>query len=144
VKKPRAEDLNEERIEVILETLDAWQGKLTWNLLIEDVEKKIGQRYSRFTLGEYPGIANAFDIRKRAVREKAGSRPLSARDERVQDALERARVQKARADRLQAENQRLLEQFVVWATNAERKGVTMSILNAPLPKPPRDRSKGVD
>lgn len=144
MRKPRAEDLNEERIEVILATLDAWQGKLTWDLLIDAVATKTGQRYSRFTLAEYPGIANAFAVRKRVVREKAGSRPLSARDERVQDALERARVQRVRADRLQAENQRLLEQFVVWATNAERKGVTMSMLNAPLPKPPRDRSKGVD
>jgi hypothetical protein len=144
VRKPRAEDLNEERIEAILAILDAWQGKLTWDLLIDAVAKATGQRYSRFTLAEYPGIANAFAERKRVVREKAGSRPLSARDERVQDALERARVQKAKADRLQAENQRLLEQFVVWATNAERHGVTMAKLNAPLPKPPRDRSKGVE
>jgi hypothetical protein len=143
MRKPRAADLNEERIEVILATLDEWQGKLTWDLLIDAVAKKTGQRYSRFTLAEYPGIANAFVVRKRVVRESNGSKPLSARDERVQDALERARVQKARADRLQAENQRLLEQFVVWATNADRKGVTISMLNAPLPKPPRGQSKGV-
>jgi hypothetical protein len=143
MRKPRAADLNEERIEVILATLDEWQGKLTWDLLIDAVAKKTGQRYSRFTLAEYPGIANAFVVRKRVVRESYGSKPLSARDERVQDALERARVQKARADRLQAENQRLLEQFVVWATNADRKGVTISMLNAPLPKPPRGQSKGV-
>lgn len=143
MRKPRAADLNEELIEVILATLDEWQGKLTWDLLIDAVAKKTGQRYSRFTLAEYPGISNAFVVRKRVVRERAGSKPLSARDERVQDALERARVQKARADRLQAENQRLLEQFVVWATNADRKGVTMSMLNASLPKPPRGQSKGV-
>lgn len=124
MRKPRAQDLNEERIEVILTTLDAWQGKLTWELLIDAVAKATGQRYSRFTLADYPAIANAFAERKRIVRQKAGSKPLSARDKRVQDALERARVQKERADRLERENQRLLEQFVVWATNAERKGWT--------------------
>jgi len=32
---------------------------------------------------------------------------------------------------------------VTWALNAERKGVTMGMLNAPLPKPERDRTKGV-
>jgi hypothetical protein len=36
-----------------------------------------------------------------------------------------------------------LEQFVTWAINAERKGVTLDMLNAPLPKPERDRSKGI-
>ena len=144
MRKPRAADLNEERVEAILATLDGWQGKLTWQLLIDAVAKATGQRYSRFTLADYPAIANAFAERKRKVRDKAGSQPLSARDVRVQDALERARVQKARADRLEAENQRLLEQFVTWACNAERKGVTMSQLNAPIQKPPRDRSKGVE
>lgn len=142
MRKQRAEDLNEERIEIILSILDAWQGKLTWDLLIDAVAKATGQRYSRFTLAEYPGIANAFTERKRKVRETAGTKPLSARDQRVQDALERARIQTERAKRLQAENELLLERFVVWATNAERKGVTMAMLNAPLSKPPRDRSKG--
>jgi hypothetical protein len=44
---------------------------------------------------------------------------------------------------LEAENQLLIEQFVTWAINAERKGVTLEMLNAPLPKPRRDRSKEV-
>ena len=34
------------------------------------------------------------------------------------------------------------EQFVTWAINAERHGTTMAMLNAPLPKPPRDQSRG--
>ncbi len=144
MRKQRAADLNEERIEVILTTLDGWQGKLTWDLLIEAVAAKTGQHYSRFTLSDYPDIANAFSIRKRAVRDKAGSKPLSSRDERVQAALDTARVAKEENKRLKQEKELLLERFVVWASNAERHGVTMSMLNAPLPKPPRDRSKGVE
>ena len=50
---------------------------------------------------------------------------------------------KAKAERLEAENNLLLERFVTWAHNAERKGVTMDMLNIPLVKPDRDRSKGV-
>lgn len=144
MRKPRAEDLNEERIEAVLAALDSWQGKLTWDLLIDAVAKATGQRYSRFTLAEYPDIANAFSMRKRAVREKAGSKPLSARDERVQAALDAARVVKEENKRLKQQNDLLLERFVLWGLNAERHGVSMSKLNAPLPKPPRDRSKGVE
>lgn len=64
------------------------------------------------------------------------------RDERVRAALAQAERCKAKANRLEAENQPLLEQFVTWAINAERKSVTLDMLNAPLPKPQRDRRKG--
>lgn len=43
--------------------------------------------------------------------------------------------------RLKQENALLKEQFLTWALHAERKGVTMSMLNAPLPKPNRDQTK---
>lgn len=143
MKKTRAPDLTPARLQVVLDTLDSWIGKLTWDLLIEAVEKATGIRYSRFTFVEYPQIANAFSLKKDALRgtwKTPGSEP---RDERVRAALEQVERYKAKAQRLEYENQLLLEQFVTWAHNAERKGVTMMMLNAPLPKPQRDRSKGV-
>lgn len=142
MKKPRAPDLTEERIQVVLDTLDGWTGKLTWDLLIAAVEKAIGIKYSRFTFAEYPTIANAFGLKRTAVRAAEKGKPATPRDERVRAALEQAQRYRDKADRLEKENQLLLEQFVTWATNAERKGVTVAMLNAPLPKPPRDRSKG--
>jgi hypothetical protein len=141
MKKNRAPDLTDERIEVVLETLDTWKGKLTWELLLEAVEKSTSHRYSRFTFAEYPEIANAFSLKKDSLR---GTLPRSRgepRDERVRAALAQAERYKAKAERLEAENQLLSEQFVTWALNAERKGVTMDMLNAPLPKPGRDRTK---
>ena len=142
MRKSRAPDLTEERIQVVLDTLDGWTGKLTWDLLIAAVEKAIGIKYSRFTFAEYPTIANAFALKKTGVRAAEKGKPSTPRDERVRAALEQAQRYRDKADRLEKENQLLLEQFVTWATNAERKGVTVAMLNAPLPKPPRDRSKG--
>jgi hypothetical protein len=141
MKKNRAPDLTDERIAIVLETLDTWKGKLTWDLLLDAVEKSTGYRYSRFTLAEYPEIANAFSLKKDTLR---GTLPRSRgepRDERVRAALAQAERYKAKAERLEAENQLLSEQFVTWALNAERKGVTMDMLNAPLPKPGRDRTQ---
>ena len=143
MKKTRAPDLTDERIQVLLDTLDAWKGKLTWELLIGEVAQKTGITYSRFTFVEYPQIANAFSLKKDALRGKWERKPAVPRDERVRAALETAERNRAKAERLEQENQLLLEQFVTWAVNAERKGVTMAMLNAPLPKPERDRSKGV-
>jgi hypothetical protein len=142
MKKSRAPDLTAERITTIVETLDEWKGKLTWELLLDAVEASTGYRYSRFTFAEYPEIANAFSLRKDALRGTLPRERGQPRDERVRAALAQADRYKAKAERLEAENQLLTEQFVTWAINAERKGVTMDILNAPLPKPERDRSKG--
>ena len=57
-------------------------------------------------------------------------------------AIEQAERFKAKAERLEAENNLCWRDFVTWAINAENKGVTMDMLNKPLPKPDRDRSKG--
>lgn len=143
MKKNRAPDLTQEHIATTLDTLDTWRGKLTWDLLLDKLEEIWGYRYSRFTLASYAEVANAFLHRKDALR---GTLPVSRgtpKDERVRAAIEQADRFKGKAARLEAENELLLEQFVTWAHNAEKKGVTMDMLNAPLPKPDRDRSKGV-
>lgn len=144
MKKTRAPALTDERIQVVLDTLDAWRGKLTWDLLIAAVAETTGITYSRFTFIEYTQIANAFSLKKEALRGTWAGRPVVARDERVRAALEQAERNRAKAQRLEQENQLLLEQFVMWVVNAAHNGVTISMLNAPLPKPNRDRSKGLD
>ena len=141
MKKTRAPDLTPERIQAVLETLDGWKGKLTWDLLIAAAEKTTGIAYSRFTFSEYPEIANAFALKKDALRGTWKGEPLVPRDERIRAALEQVARLRATVERLKHENMLLKEQFVTWAHNAERKGVTIMMLNAPLAKPLRDRSK---
>lgn len=141
MKKTRAPDLTDERIQAVIEILDSWKGKLTWDLLLKTAEVKIGIAYSRFTFAEYPTIANAFALRKKALSGTSKVEPSLPRDEQVRAALEQVARYRIKVDRLEAENQLLLEQFVTWAINAERSGVTMAKLNAPLPKPNRDRSR---
>lgn len=143
MRKARAPDLTEERIEVVIDTLDNWKGKLTWDLLIDAVAKVAGHRYSRFTFAEYPQIADAFALKKEALRGTWKGEPSQPRDARVRSALEQVARYQAKVERLEHENQLLVEQFVTWAINAERKGITMDMLNAPLKKPDRDRTKGV-
>jgi hypothetical protein len=144
MKKTRAPALTPERIEVVLTTIDGWKGKLTWDLLIEAVENATGIAYSRFTFSEYPEIANAFSLKKETLRGTWNGEPAAPRDEKVRAALEQVQRLQSTVERLKQENMLLKEQFVTWANNAERKGVTMMMLNAPLARPPRDRTKGED
>ncbi|MFF7394880.1 hypothetical protein ACFZAI_00360 [Achromobacter sp. NPDC008082] len=143
MKKVRAPDLTPELIAQVLEMLDTWKGKLTWDLLLTAFETSCGHRYSRFTFAEYDEIAIAFSVRKEALRGNFSHSRGTPRDERIRAALAQAERATAKAKRLQVENDLLIEQFVTWAINAERRGVTLDMLNAPLPKPERDRSKGV-
>lgn len=143
MKKARAPDLTEERIQRVIDTIDSWRGKLTWDLLLEAVEGATGHRYSRFTFAEYPQIADAFSLKKDALRGTWTGDAAQPRDARVRAALEQVDRYRFKVERLERENQLLLEQFVTWAVNAERKGVTMDMLNAPLTKPDRDQSRGV-
>ena len=141
MKKSRAPDMTEELIVIVLELLDSWQLKLTWDRLIEAMRVKSGITYSRFTFSEHSRIAQAFELRKKALRGLAPGTRVP-RDELVKAAVEHAGRSKAKALRLEAENRLLLEQFITWAANAERNGVTIAMLNAPLPMPNRRQTKG--
>lgn len=141
MKKSRAPDLSQEVLQQVLDTLDGWKDKLTWELLLDAVETLTGHRYSRFTFADYPEIANAFSLRKECLRGALPRARGEPKDERLRAALEQVTRLQAKAERLQAENNLLNEQFVTWAINAERKGVTMDMLHAPLPKPSRDQTK---
>lgn len=141
MRKQRAPDLTDERSALVVEVLDGWSGKLTWDLLIDEVHRRINITYSRFTLAQHPRISAAFALRKDLLRGKFSNEPRLPKDERVREALEKAAREKAKAERLEMENKLLLEQFVTWAINAERRGVTIDMLNAPVPRPHREQSK---
>ena len=97
-------------------------------MLLEAVEKETGIAYSRFTLPEYPDIANAYTLKKDALRGTFKAEPSLPRDEKERAALEQVERLQATVDRLKNENMLLKEQFVTWANNAERKGVSMAML----------------
>lgn len=141
MRKSRAPDLTDTTIATVLEIIDEWTGRLTWDLLIAKVAKATGLVYSRFTFAEYPRVANAFAIKKKIISGTLARPPRTQRDGLVQAALDKAKRFEEKANRLERENALLLEQFQIWAVNAERCGVTIERLNAPLALPNRERSK---
>lgn len=126
---------------MVLDLLDGWSGKLTWDLLIAKLLQVTGFEYSRFTFADYPRIADAFAVKKKSLSGTLPRGPRTPRDEKIQAAQDEARRFKEKAERLERENELLLEQFQTWAVNAERYGVTIAKLNAPLALPNRERSK---
>lgn len=131
--------LNEKDIEAICSILDGWSGKLTWEALIAETGKRIGQEFTRQTFNRHTRIKKAYDLRKVALRDNHG-RP-EVRSVELQKALEVIDRLRAENQRLKAENDRLLERFVRWSNNSISRGVTMEQLDHPLVPVDRARTK---
>lgn len=145
-KKPksRAPNLGGEQIEAICRVLDGWEGKLTWELLIKAIETRQKAQYTRQALSQHSRIKQAFQLTKERFTsqprsKQPGSRGLGATE--AQALLERYGRLEAENARLKAENERLLQQFVVWAYNASNRGLDARILNQPLPHVDRDQTR---
>lgn len=132
MKQRRAKNIDDAGIKQIVEILDGWSEKLTWELLIDAVELRMHNRYTRQTLHKHERIRNAFDLRKIALAD--GDATIRAvRSPELQKALERIARLEVETKRIESENTQLLEQFVRWAYNAHTRGLDSNFLNRPLP-----------
>ncbi|AEI75786.1 hypothetical protein CNE_1c04210 [Cupriavidus necator N-1] len=142
--KSRARNLGDEDLEAISRLLDGWDGKLSWELLIEAIETRLKARYTRQALSQHARIKLAFQLTKERLTgqprsKQQGSAGLGATE--AQALLERYQRLEGENARLKAENERLLEQFVVWAYNASNRGLDARFLSQPLPRVDRDQTK---
>jgi hypothetical protein len=143
-KHERAKNLDDKAIADIVTVIDGWSGKLSWELLLEAVEKRLRQRYTRQALNNHTRVAEAFRLRKKSLGEQARQAGRPRRGDASQEldaALQRIQVLEAENVRLSSENARFLEQFVRWAHNAYTRGLDKNFLDQPLPVVQRDRTK---
>lgn len=134
----RAKNITNEILDLIIGILDGWLGRLTWEGLIEEIERRTDVRYTRQTLFKHTRIKLAFQNSKTRVEadlsEDQENNPAIALLKKRIDRLE------AENSRLQLENDRLLEQFVRWAYNAHLKGLDKDFLDNPLPRVDREQT----
>jgi phosphoketolase len=132
-RNKRAKNLDDKTIDAIVRVLDGWSGKLTWDLFIEQISRRLHQTYTRQALNAHERIKNAFQLHK-------GNKPLDKESNKhfssVEDMMESQRNARLVAEnaRLERENHNLLEQFARWAYNAHTKGISEEDLNKALPK----------
>lgn len=135
----RGKNLTDDAIEQIVRLLDGWDGKLTWEALIDASVTRLHCKYTRQALHKHERIRMAYALRKESLRAQTGV--VVQRGARAQtDAMVRIARLEAENERLEVENQRLLEQFVVWAYNAHTRGLDKEFLNQSLPRVNRDQT----
>ncbi len=139
MKVQRSKNLDDQMIREIVEILDGWSDDLTWDGLVDTIDRRLGQRYTRQALHKHERIRQAFKARKMAAADVRGVVGKVA-DPVLQLTLDRLARVEAENERLKRESAALLEQFVRWTYNAGLKGLTLDVLNQQLPAVNRGQS----
>lgn len=130
-KRVRSKNLNDDNIENIVGIIDGWSEKLTWDNLIDEIEVRSKNRYTRQTLANYTRIKSAFVGAKQRILNSTNNKNTSPFEREVlEQRLERLEAENTR---LASENHDLLTQFARWAYNAHAKGISKKELDKPLP-----------
>jgi hypothetical protein len=137
--KSRARNLDDDAIEKIVQILDGWTGKLSWELFIVQIERVTHNLYTRQALDKHARIKDAFTARKVALGGR-DRKQFENKSLEMQLALQRIERLDAENQRLANENNTLLNQFVRWAYNAHGRGLDQAFLNTPIPSVHRECS----
>ena len=115
-----AKHLTDRDVERVVEILDGWRDKLTWEALCKACSPIIGTTPARQTLAKFVRIKNAFEACKKRLKSETQEVrfPPSMRV-----AAERITRLEHENERLKRENRELLQQFVVWQYNAHIHGL---------------------
>lgn len=127
--------LTDKDISNVVELLDDWpvDSKLTWELLVEAFRQDYGVITTRQTLEKQTRVKSAFAEVKALI--SGGTIKVKTKlPPSLKIASERLEKQQRKIDRLESENQQLLEQFQVWLYNAYRHNITIEQLSTPLPQ----------
>ena len=126
-----AKHISDKDVKTVKGILDGWQGKLTWDLLVDALESRSGFRTTRQALSRNESIKEAFKDRKKELSDGTINR---SRPQSLKLATDRIWRQQVEIERLTRENERLLEQFRVWQYNAHKYGLSEDKLNEAMPK----------
>lgn len=127
-----AKHLTAKDIKIAVNLIREWEGKLTWSGLVDKMESVAGIKTTRQTLSSHEAITSAYQaIKKPSI--KASPKPASL-----------AMATKAIASRdreiiiLRNQVKRYEEQFARWLYNANKRQVSIEMLNQELPMNPID------
>ena len=133
-----APKMTDATIEIAVQLLDGWRKKLYWDLYLAELESQIHHKYTKAAMLRQPRIKSAWDNAK--ARTFASGESVH-KGTALEQANNRILKLESTVDRLTRENHQLLEQFVRWAHNATRRGLTPFDLDKPLPAPQRKTEK---
>ena len=122
----RSSNITPEIAKLIVQLIASFSEQISWGLVIAKIEKEIGQRYTEQGLRKHELIAQSYRVRKVLLakqKELGGNKQY-----RIATAKQLLELE-AENEVLRGQNNRLIEQFVLWAHNAAANNVTEDQLN---------------
>jgi len=132
--------INAKEMKVIENILNKWSGKLTWDLFAVSVAKALDKpSISKFTLMSYESVKQAFNFRKKTLRESKSNAITSMGDVTIDMLIkenEELRSQISHLKQLLEEKENLwADQYRRWQYNlSQMPNVDLSTLDRPLLK----------
>lgn len=127
----RSPNLTEDKVNLIVEIIRGWNGRLTWSALIQAIAGFSHAKYTRQALHKHERIRVAFETYRASSDLLSGaSRSVSAAMKTSIDRINRLELENSELRQREA---LLLEQFVRWAYNAAIRGLTEEYLNQQMP-----------
>jgi len=129
--------ITENTLPIALHELDRWSDKLTWERFAERLAKILGEkRISRHTLLSYPSLVEAFNDRKKSLREAPHNSDSTEQNVTLEFAQRQISTLEAKVTRLEKQIELHREQFVRWQHNLYMMPrVDMERLSTTLDKP---------
>lgn len=136
--------ITEDTLPLIIQHIDLWKGKLTWDLLCKKIAAELGvDSVTRQALSSNDEIKDAYTKRKNSLREEKDEPVVTSDSEDGDVTVEylKDKVKKLEAEnaRLHELNERYKKRFVIWLHNAYQRGMNVSsledaarVLNEPL------------
>jgi hypothetical protein len=141
-KRLMIKEKTESRIREIIETWS--EPRITWEALTEVVNAEFQGDWSPQALMKHKSLKKAYDRVKDRLRELAakGGQPRrrAEGDGTIEVMRKQLRAAREEIEKLRSTNQKLLDKFVRWKSNAYLKGWSVKDLDAKLDKPDRGRT----
>lgn len=133
----RGKKLTPERVKEIVHIIENFGGEISWQKVVESIERALLIRYTRQALASHKVIQNAFvaaGLKSALARSKTPTGRRARGDARVERY-------KADNDRLLKENDRLINLHIIWLYNATLHGLSEEQLNMPIPPVNRGQTR---
>ncbi|MCW8884777.1 MAG: hypothetical protein OQK12_05910 [Motiliproteus sp.] len=126
-----AQHLTKDDAKRIVDLLNKWQYKLTWDELVAACVEKLGIPVTRQKLDRNKDIKDTFNLTKERLKVKGEH---YARPNSLNVAHQRIEALASERDALRGANDFLIEKFARWQFNALNRGLTEEELEWPLPQ----------
>ena len=123
--------VTKDSLPVVLALINTWEGKLTWELLCEQIAMQLDIEggVQRQSLSSYKEIQEAYSLRKEILKKKKENPPTPSSNVTIEYLQNKVAALEAENVLLREKNEAYKQRFVLWQYNAYMHGIRIDTLD---------------